>query len=221
MEEKKKGIGSRVQDAVKIQDSGLETEEMEPSAQTVDEVAEAVVTAVVGEQLLEKEHEPLLEPLADPWCVDEVEKDARACENVYDCAMMAVAKGASACLDSLWYVHSGGSRHMTGCRALLKDFKNHGWGDISFGNNSKGKVLGSGIVQNGNLKFENVKLIDNLKFNLLSVSQVSDKGCGSFFTKDSCKIIGPEMVKKIEVVIAGGKTHLVAQRSGNVYVVDM
>ncbi|KAJ0618159.1 hypothetical protein HanHA89_Chr02g0050011 [Helianthus annuus] len=74
---------------------------MEPSAQTVDEVAEAVVTAVVGEHLLEKEHEPLLEPLADPWCVDEVEKDTRACENVCDCAMMAVAKVSPQVLKNL------------------------------------------------------------------------------------------------------------------------
>ena len=53
---------------------------------------------------------------------------------------------------------------MTGCKALLQDFKTHGGGDISFGNNSKGKVLGSGTVQSGNVKFENVNLIDNLKF---------------------------------------------------------
>ena len=50
-------------------------------------------------------------------------------------------QGASACLDSLWYVDSGGSRHMTGCRALLLDFLAHGGGDISFGNDSKGKVV--------------------------------------------------------------------------------
>ena len=110
---------------------------------------------------------------------------------------------------------------MTGCKALLKDFKIHGGGDISFGNNSKGKVLGSGTVQSGNVKFENVNLIDNLKFNLLSVSQMSDKGFGSFFTKDCCRIVGPEMVKKIEAIIKTGQTKLVAQRSGNVYVVDM
>ena len=110
---------------------------------------------------------------------------------------------------------------MTGCRALLKEFKTHGGGDISFGNNSKGKVMGSGTVQSGNVKFENVNLIDNLKFNLLSVSQMSDKGYGSFFTKDCCRIVGPEMVKKIEQIIKTGKTQLVAQRSGNVYVVDL
>ena len=60
---------------------------------------------------------------------------------------------------------------MTECRALLLDFPAHGGGDIAFGNDSKGKVLDSGTIQARRLKFENVNLIDNLKFNLLSVSQ--------------------------------------------------
>ncbi|XP_022013902.1 uncharacterized protein LOC110913373 [Helianthus annuus] len=145
---------------------GQESEEVESRSEVVEEI-----------MLEEKKTELLLEPLADPW-------DASVCEGECDCAMMAAAKGASVCLDSLWYVDSGGSRHMTGCRVLFKDFKKHGGGDISFGNNSKGKVLGSRTVQAGKLKFENVNLIDNLKFNLLSVSQMSDKGYRSFFTKD-------------------------------------
>ncbi|MFS7945246.1 hypothetical protein Hanom_Chr06g00521911 [Helianthus anomalus] len=65
---------------------GQESDEVAPSAETVGKVAEAVVTAVVGEQLLEKkESEPLLEPLADPW-------DGRVCEDECDYAMMAAAK---------------------------------------------------------------------------------------------------------------------------------
>ena len=110
---------------------------------------------------------------------------------------------------------------MTGCRALLKEFNTHGGGDISFGNNIKGKVLGSGVVQSGNVRFENVNLIDNLKFNLLSVSQMSDKGYGSFFTKECCRIIGPEMVQEIENVLKKGKINFTAQRSGNVYVAEL
>ncbi|MFS7906471.1 hypothetical protein Hanom_Chr01g00059591 [Helianthus anomalus] len=61
----------------------------------MDEVAEAVVTIVVGEQMLEKkEPEPLLEPLADPW-------DARVCEDECDCAMMAAAKVSPQVLKNL------------------------------------------------------------------------------------------------------------------------
>ena len=83
-------------------------------------------------------------------------------------------------------------------------------GDISFGNNSKGKVLGSGVVLAGKLKFDNVNWIDNLKFNLLSVSQMCDKGYGSFFTKKTCQIVGPEFVKKIDQIIAKSKAQLTA-----------
>ena len=79
-------------------------------------------------------------------------------------------------------------------------------------------MLGSGVVQTGNVRFENVNLIDNLKFNLLSVSQMSDKGYGSFFTKECYIIIGPEMVQEIEKVLKNGKINFTAQRSGNVYV---
>ncbi|XP_022042254.1 uncharacterized mitochondrial protein AtMg00300-like [Helianthus annuus] len=50
---------------------------------------------------------------------------------------------------------------------------------------------------------------------------MSDKGYGTFFTKETCKIVGPKVVKKIEEIIAGSKTQVVSQRSGNVYVVDM
>ncbi|MFS8032480.1 hypothetical protein Hanom_Chr17g01558271 [Helianthus anomalus] len=80
----------------------LESEEVEPSAEIEDEVAEAVVTAVVGELLLEKtEPEPLLEPLSDPWSADEVEKDPNACENECDCAIMAAAKVSPQVLKNL------------------------------------------------------------------------------------------------------------------------
>ncbi|KAJ0888552.1 hypothetical protein HanRHA438_Chr09g0403231 [Helianthus annuus] len=59
---------------------------------------------------------------------------------------------------------------MTGCKALLLNFFAHGWDDISFGNGSKSNMLGSRIVQTDKLKFENIDLVDNMKFNLLSVS---------------------------------------------------
>ncbi|KAJ0939544.1 putative transcription factor interactor and regulator CCHC(Zn) family [Helianthus annuus] len=44
----------------------LDAEEGQVSAETVDEVAESVVTAVAGEILLGESSEPLIEPLSDP-----------------------------------------------------------------------------------------------------------------------------------------------------------
>ncbi len=78
---------------------------------------------------------------------------------------------------------------MTGCRALLSHFQPMSGGSVSFGNNEKGYITGSGIVENGNIKFNDVFLVENLKFNLLSVSQLADKNLCSFFNKDTCRIM--------------------------------
>ena len=49
-------------------------------------------------------------------------------------------------------------------------------GNVSFGDNSKGKIIGIGNVGNVSSTFiENVCLIENLKHNLLSISQLCDK----------------------------------------------
>ncbi|KAD4385721.1 hypothetical protein E3N88_25890 [Mikania micrantha] len=109
---------------------------------------------------------------------------------------------------------------MTGCRSILNDFIPKNGVSVSFGNNAKGWIVGSGSVLSGNLKFKDVSLVENFKFNLLSVSQLADKNFSSFFTKDSCKILSPEINSKIKVLI-DQHTLLTARRSGNVYVVDM
>ncbi|KAD2805333.1 hypothetical protein E3N88_38710 [Mikania micrantha] len=109
---------------------------------------------------------------------------------------------------------------MTGCRSILNDFIPNNGGFVSFGNNAKGWIVGSGSVSRENLKFKDVSLVENLKFNLLIVSQLADKNFNSFFTKDSCKILSPEINSKIKVLI-DQHTLLTARRRGNVYVVDM
>ena len=47
------------------------------------------------------------------------------------------------------------------------------------------------------------------------------KAYGSFFTNKTCKIVGPDIVKRIDSIFAESSAQLVAHRSGNVYVVDM
>ena len=129
-------------------------------------------------------------------------------------------QGASTCLNSLWYVDSGGSRHMTGYKSLLSNLKVVSEGDVSFGNNSTGKIVGTGDVLAGKIKFENVKLVDNLKFNLLSVSQMCDKGYGCYFTKTNCKVIEPNLQAHISKLISDHAI-LNAKRNGNVYMLDL
>jgi hypothetical protein len=77
-------------------------------------------------------------------------------------------------LDSMWLIDYGCSRHMT---ESLKWFsrldpvqcKEY----ITFGNNSKGKVLSRGTIRvNESFVLKDVALVLNLHFNLLSVSQL-------------------------------------------------
>ena len=50
-------------------------------------------------------------------------------------------------------------------------------GDVSFRDNSKGKILGIGNVSKvTSTLIENVCLVESLKHNLISISQLCDKG---------------------------------------------
>lgn len=63
------------------------------------------------------------------------------------------------------------SNHMTRDWSLLSNLKKNDGGHPTFGDNSKGKIIGvENIGNNSSLSFENVLLFDNLKHKLLSVS---------------------------------------------------
>ena len=61
---------------------------------------------------------------------------------------------------------------------------------VTFGNDNSSKILGKGIVSLGNkdATAKNVLLIENMKHNLLSVSQMCDQGNILTFTSKYCKI---------------------------------
>ena len=47
---------------------------------------------------------------------------------------------------------------------------------VTFGDNAKGRLIGQGNICNSTLFFiENVLLVDGLKHNILSISQLCDK----------------------------------------------
>ncbi|KAH9791908.1 hypothetical protein KPL71_003919 [Citrus sinensis] len=112
-----------------------------------------------------------------------------------------------------WYLDSGCSRHMTGNYAWFSSFtKIENGGDVSFGDNSKGKILGIGNVGKvSSTLIENVCLVENLKHNLISISQLCDKGYKVIFDKFSCVIENS----------CDGKTLFVGNRCGNVYIIDI
>jgi hypothetical protein len=89
-----------------------------------------------------------------------------------------------------WYIDSGCSKHMTGDRSKFLTLSDSKSGNVTFGNDAPGKIKGKGIVNlcNGKRKAQDVFLVEDLKHNLLSVSQVCDQGCEVVFTSKDCRI---------------------------------
>nr|KYP31534.1 hypothetical protein KK1_048081 [Cajanus cajan] len=90
----------------------------------------------------------------------------------------------------LWYVDSGCSRHMTGDPSKFSSLKLKNEGFVTYGDNKKGKILGCGNIGNSSSStlIENVLLVERLKHNLLSISQLSDKGFKIEFHNTCCLI---------------------------------
>ncbi|KAD0241433.1 hypothetical protein E3N88_44569 [Mikania micrantha] len=137
-----------------------------------------------------------------------------------DSSVVSTENGPSACQNSIWYVHSGGSMHNTGSRSLLNDYFTGRKGFVSFGNDAKGYIIGKGYVTNGEIRFDDVNHVENLKYNLLSVSQMCDKGHISLFTKQDCRILSSEVLPLIGKVL-NEYTLLKANRVGKVYAFDL
>jgi hypothetical protein len=110
-----------------------------------------------------------------------------------------------------WYIDSGCSKQMTRDKGKFLSLSESKSGNITFGNDAPGKIKGKGMVSlsNGKGKAQDVLLVDGLKHNLLSVSQMCDIGFEVVFTSKDCKI---KFVTLGEVVAKGIRTE------NNVYV---
>ena len=91
---------------------------------------------------------------------------------------------------SHWYIDSGCLKHMSGDKEKFITLSEHKARKVTFGNDAPGKVRGKGVVSlsNGKGKAQDVLFVDGLKHNLLSVSQMCDKGCEVLFIDKDCKI---------------------------------
>jgi hypothetical protein len=78
---------------------------------------------------------------------------------------------------------------MTGNKSYLLDFKPIDGQFVSFGGGIGGKVSGKGTIKTGNLDFENVYYVKELKYNLFSVSQICDKKNKVLFTDNECFVL--------------------------------
>lgn len=71
-------------------------------------------------------------------------------------------------------LNSGCSRHLTGDQRKFTSLKLKDLG-AAFGNNGKLKVLKFGNIElNSNFNIKKVLFVENLKFNLFSISQLCD-----------------------------------------------
>ncbi|XP_075483610.1 uncharacterized protein LOC142523763 [Primulina tabacum] len=89
---------------------------------------------------------------------------------------------------STWFLDSGCSRHMTGNKDLFLEVVNFKGPTITFGDNAKGKDMGKGKIIHGKIIIKDVLLVENLCYNLISISQLCDNGYTVEFHKDKCMV---------------------------------
>ncbi|GJV63467.1 hypothetical protein Tco_1474295 [Tanacetum coccineum] len=119
--------------------------------------------------------------------------------------------------DDTRFVDSGCLRHMTGNIAYLSDFKEFDRGYVAFGRGAYGgRISGKGTLKTDNLDFEDVYFVNELKFNLFSVSQMCDKKNNVIFTDTECLVLSPNFKLPDENQIL-----LKLPRKDNMYSFDM
>ena len=108
------------------------------------------------------------------------------------------------------YIDSACSRHMTGDETQFITLEHKRRGSVSFGDNNKGKIVGRGSIGT-NPAIEDVSLVRGLKFNLLSVAQLCDRGRTVIFESSGCKILDSKT----------NQTILTAPRVENVFMLNL
>ncbi|GKF04785.1 ribonuclease H-like domain-containing protein, partial [Tanacetum coccineum] len=129
--------------------------------------------------------------------------------------------------DDIGFVDSGCSRHMTGNIAYLSDFKEFDRGYVTFGGGAHGGRISVILLGNrplyqkktlktDSLDFKDVYFVNELKFNLFSVSQMCDKKNYVIFTDTECLVLSPNFKLPDETQIL-----LKIPRKDNMYSFDM
>ncbi|KAJ9539161.1 hypothetical protein OSB04_031894 [Centaurea solstitialis] len=110
----------------------------------------------------------------------------------------------------IWYLDSGCSKHMTGNKHVLVDYKEEAGPSVKFGGEGRDITKGYGTLTNGKTTFRMVFYVEGLTHNLLSISQLCDKDHKVSFSKKSCKVKN----RHKKIILRG-------QRSHDVYVINM
>ncbi|GJX38593.1 retrovirus-related pol polyprotein from transposon TNT 1-94, partial [Tanacetum coccineum] len=110
----------------------------------------------------------------------------------------------------IWYLDSGCSRHITGVKSYLHKYDEQPRPKVVFGDNSTCTTKGYGSIKCNGLVFIKVALVNGLKYNLISISQLCDAKYIVQFNKKRGTIFNSNK----EVV-------MIAPRVRDVYVLDM
>ncbi|GJR07961.1 retrovirus-related pol polyprotein from transposon TNT 1-94 [Tanacetum coccineum] len=78
---------------------------------------------------------------------------------------------------------------MTGNKKLFSTYKAIDGGNVLFGSNTKSKIIGKGTITHNSLSIHDVSHVENLSFNLLSISQICDKKCKVLFSETGSEIL--------------------------------
>ncbi|GJW99812.1 putative ribonuclease H-like domain-containing protein [Tanacetum coccineum] len=106
---------------------------------------------------------------------------------------------------------------MTGNISYLFEYEpfNEGCVSLSFGH-GRGKITGKGSIKTSKLKFENVYFVEELKFNLFSVSQICDNKNSILFTATECLVLGKDFK-----LVDDKHVLLRTPRQQNMYTIDL
>jgi len=98
---------------------------------------------------------------------------------------------------------------MTGDKTKFAKLELKEKGFVTCGDNNKGRILGNGVIGNGSsFNIKNVLLVEGLKHNLISISQLCDKGFKVMFKPNNCLIYD-----------AHGSIVLIGKRVNNIYLI--
>ncbi|KAJ9562397.1 hypothetical protein OSB04_007557 [Centaurea solstitialis] len=121
-------------------------------------------------------------------------------------------KTPASCTDTsgIWYLDSGCSRHRTGSKSVLTNYREERGPAVTFGGNGRGQTRGYGTLTNGVTTFKRVAYVEGLMHNLLSISQLCDKNHKVSFSKKKCKVKN----RRKEVILTG-------VRHADIYIINM
>ncbi|KAG9444874.1 hypothetical protein H6P81_016214 [Aristolochia fimbriata] len=115
--------------------------------------------------------------------------------------------------NSVWYFDSGCSRHMTGNSDLLSNISYTESGQVTFGDGGKGTITGKGTLNvDGLPRLQNVLLVQGLKANLISISQLCDENLQVHFTSEKCLVADHESNLVMEGVRTGDNCYKLTEK---------